>query len=132
MLALFLVVWLIIWLTDCLIKELYISKCVEKIAHSCGSRNGLQVFLQDNGTYDGFCFACGKHEPNPYKDRPEGYKPQIVFKSPEDVQEELREIGTYQTVDLPERKLKKYALEYFGVRIGIRVVMRNRCYTIFL
>lgn len=95
------------------------SKCVEKIAHSCGSRNGLQVYLQGNGTYDGFCFACGKHEPNPYKDRPEGYKPQIVFKSPEDVQEELREIGTYQTVDLPERKLKKYALEYFGVKIGL-------------
>ena len=35
------------------------------------------------------------------------------------MQEELREIGTYQTVDLPDRKLKKYALEYFGVKIGL-------------
>ena len=102
-----------------MIKELYISKCVEKIAHSCGSRNGLQVFLQDNGVYDGFCFACGKYEPNPYKDRPEGYKPQIVFKSPEEVQEELEEIGEYQTVELKDRLLKKESLEYFGIKIGL-------------
>lgn len=29
------------------------------------------------------------------------------------------EIGDYQTVDLPDRKLSKEALEYFGVKIGV-------------
>lgn len=95
------------------------SKCVEKLAHSCGSRNGLQVFQKDDGTYDGFCFSCGKHVPDPYKDKPEGYKPEVRFKSPEEVQAELMEIGEYQTVDLPDRKLERYALEYFGVKIGV-------------
>ena len=95
------------------------SKCVEKLAHSCGSRNGLQVFLKDDGTYDGFCFACGKAEPNPYKDKPEGYKPQVVFKSPAQIEEEIKEIKEYTTVDLPDRKLKKDYLEYFGVKIGL-------------
>lgn len=95
------------------------SKCVEKLPHKCGSRNGLQVFLKDNGTYDGFCFACGKAEPNPYQDKPEGYKPQVVFKSPEEIQEEIEEINTYKTFTLEDRKLKKEYLEYFGVKIGV-------------
>lgn len=95
------------------------SKCVEKLPHKCGSRNGLQVFLKDNGTYDGFCFACGKAEPNPYQDKPEGYKPQVAFKSPEEIQEEIEEINTYKTFTLEDRKLKKEYLEYFGVKIGV-------------
>lgn len=95
------------------------SKCAEKLPHKCGSRNGLQVFLKDNGTYDGFCFACGKAEPNPYQDKPEGYKPQVAFKSPEEIQEEIEEINTYKTFTLEDRKLKKEYLEYFGVKIGV-------------
>lgn len=94
------------------------SKCVEKLKHSCGSY-ALQVFQKDDGSYDGFCFACGKAEPHPYKDKPEGYKPQVVFKSPEQVQAEIREIGDYQTVDLPDRHLKKEYLEYFDIKIGL-------------
>lgn len=94
------------------------SKCVEKLRHSCGSY-ALQVFQQDDGTFDGFCFACGKHEANPYADKPEGYAPRVPFKSPEQIEQEIKEIGEYKTVDLPDRKLKKQYLEYFGVRIGL-------------
>ena len=95
------------------------GKPVEKIGHSCGTRTGLQVFLQDEGTYDGFCFACGKHVPDPYKDKPADYKPQVHFKTPEEVKEELAEIGEYQTVDLSDRKLKKEYLEHFWIKIGL-------------
>lgn len=95
------------------------SKCVEKLAHKCGSRNGLQVFLRDDGKYDGYCFSCGTYEQDPYQDKPEGYKPQVHFKSPEEIQEELKDVEEYQTVDLPERKLKKEYLEHFGVKIGL-------------
>ncbi len=94
------------------------SKCVEKLKHSCGSY-ALQVFQKDDGSYDGFCFACGKAEPNPYKDKPEGYKPQVVFKSPAQVEEEIKEIREYKTVNLPDRKLKKEYLEYFDIKIGL-------------
>ena len=94
------------------------GKCVEKLKHSCGA-HALQVFLQDDGTYDAFCFACGKHEPNPYGDQPVGYKPQIKVKSPEEIQQEIDEIKDYQTVAIPSRGLKQASLEYFGVKVGV-------------
>jgi twinkle protein len=43
----------------------------------------------------------------------------VPFKSPEQIEQEIKEIGEYKTVDLPDRKLKKQYLEYFGVRIGL-------------
>jgi len=43
----------------------------------------------------------------------------VRFKSPEEVQAELMEIEDYKTVDLPDRKLSKESLEYFGVKIGV-------------
>lgn len=95
------------------------SKCVEKLPHKCGSSDGLQVFLQDGGKYDGFCFSCGKYEPSPYGDKPEGYKPKVHIKTDEEIKEELREIQKYKTVDLPDRKLRAESLERFGIKIGL-------------
>lgn len=97
------------------------SRCIEKIKHSCGSYS-LQVFDKGDGTYDGFCFACGTYEGNPYGDKPAGYKPQSIAKTPEESQAELKEVSTYKTVELPDRKLKKPYLEYFGVKIGVSEV----------
>lgn len=45
---------------------------VERLPHSCGTRMGLQVFQQEDGSYDGYCFSCGVTVPNPYGDKPEG------------------------------------------------------------
>lgn len=101
------------------------GKCIEKLPHrtdKCNSANGLQVFLEDDGTYTGYCFACGTHVPDPYKDRPAGYKPLVHVKTEEEIQAELEEIGDCPVVDLPQRKLKKESLEYFGVRIGLSEV----------
>lgn len=98
------------------------GKCVEKLPHrtdKCRSRDGLQVFLADDGTYNGHCFACGAHVPNPYGDKPAGYKPVIKIKTLEDIQRELAELEEYETYDLPDRKLKKEYLEYFGVKVGV-------------
>ena len=98
------------------------SKCVEKLPHrtdKCNSANGLQVFLKEDGSYDGFCFACGTHVPDPYHDKPKDYKPQSIVKSKEQIEAEIKEVAEYQTVALPDRKLKKESLEYFGVKIGV-------------
>ena len=95
------------------------SHCVEKLPHSCGSSDGLQVFENDKGKFDGFCFACGKYEPDPYADKPAGYKPTFLKKTQAQIDAEIAEISTYKTVDLPDRKLKKEYLEYFGVKIGL-------------
>lgn len=94
------------------------ANCIEKLPHNCGSGNGLQVF-EDNGEYTGFCFACNTYVPDPYEDKPKGYKPQKIKKSKEEIQKEINSIADYKTVALPERKLKKDSLEYFGVKIGL-------------
>lgn len=98
------------------------SKCVEKIAHytdKCNSRDGLQVFARDDGTYDGYCFSCGTYVPNPYHDKPADYKPAVIRKTPEQIQQEIEDVSNYRCVPLDSRKLRVDALEYFGIRVGV-------------
>lgn len=96
------------------------AKCVEKLPHDCGSGDGLQVFLKEDSSYDGFCFACGTYVPNPYHDKPAGYKPQVIVKSKEQIEQEIASIrDDYRSFALPDRKLRKESLEYFGVKVGV-------------
>lgn len=88
------------------------SKCIEKIG-------SIQVFQKEDGTYDAFDFATNKYIPDPYKDKPPGYKPVVIKKTQEQIDAELKEIQTYSVFDLPERKLRKESLDYFNVRIGV-------------
>lgn len=88
------------------------GRCVEKIG-------SIQVFQKQDGTYDAYDFATGEFIPDPYKDKPVGYKPVAFVKTPEEIQAELDEVAGYQTVALPERKLKKESLEHFGIKIGV-------------
>ena len=97
------------------------GKCVEKLPHSCGSREGLQVFEKDDGTYDGYCYSCKTYVPDPYGDKPEGYKPPaVVLKTPEELARELQEAKECVTLELPERRLRKDTLERFGIRVGVK------------
>jgi twinkle protein len=89
--------------------------CVEKIG-------SIQIFQQEDGSYDGYDYAKGVWISDPYKDKPKGYRPVRVRKSPEEIAAEIEEIKTCPIVALPDRMLKKYALEYFGVRIGLSEV----------
>ena len=94
------------------------GECVEKLSHpSCGSKDGLQVF-EDKGRYTGFCFRCGTYIPNPYED---GTKPKtsLIKKTPEQIQQEIKDISTFPSHPLPTRKLEQYALDYFDVKIGV-------------
>lgn len=91
---------------------------VEKLPHSCGSKDGLQVWQQDDGSFDGFCFACRTPVAHPYADRPD-YKPVVNKRSEADVQAELEEIKQLPALTLPTRKLKQEYLEYFDVKVGV-------------
>lgn len=88
------------------------SKCIEKIG-------SVQIFQKEDGTFDGYDFATGLFIPNPYHDKPVGYKPVKIGKTPEQIQEEIAEIHEYATHALPERKLRQEYLEYFGIKIGV-------------
>lgn len=92
--------------------------CVQKLPHKCGSSDGLQVFEED-GKYTGYCFSCNKYIADPYNGQP--YTPTKVrlVKPEEEIAEEMAEIASLQTLDLPDRNLHKWALEYFGVKIGV-------------
>ncbi len=98
------------------------SKCVEKLPHQtdkCNTRDGLQVFLEDGGKYSGFCFSCGTYVDDPYHDRPKDYKPNVIVKSPQQIQKELDEIEEYQTLPLIGRKIRADSLTFYGVKVGV-------------
>ena len=100
------------------------GKCVERISHVCSethtSNNGLQVFESEDGDYNGYCFACDTVVEHPYQDKPEGYSPPpAIKKSPEDIAQELWEIGQYPIVEVAERGLSVEALTHYGCRIGV-------------
>jgi len=93
---------------------------VDRQPHSCGSRRGLNIFSNDDGTYSGFCFACKTYVANPYSEKEEGYKPPVGFKkTPEEIQQELKAISSFKSFPLVDRKLKKETLEYFGTRVSV-------------
>lgn len=90
--------------------------CVEKLPHECGSRSGLQVFMKDNGDVDGYCFACGEYVKDPYGDKP---VPKFEPKDPKEELEKVKELIKYPCHDMPDRRLKKYALNHFGIRMEV-------------
>lgn len=79
----------------------------------------VQVFQNEDGTFSGYCFSKGVYVPNPYKDKPENYKPAVTLKTKEQIREEVEEIQEYPVMDLEDRKLKKEYLDYFGIKIGV-------------
>ncbi|AUS01836.1 hypothetical protein NVP1293O_48 [Vibrio phage 1.293.O._10N.261.52.E1] len=97
------------------------AECVEKIdCPQCGGSN-LQVFVQEDGSYDGFCFSnCQKYIKDPYEDKPSGYRPPAPYrKNPEEVKAQLKEVRGLPVVDITSRKLKAETLKHFGVRVGL-------------
>ena len=95
------------------------SHCIEKLAHECGTKSGLQVF-KEGSTYNGYCFACDTYVEHPYAD---GTKPAETFPpDPGRVQAEIEEAFSLPFLGLPERKLDKDSLEYFGVRTAVSEV----------
>ena len=88
------------------------GKCIEKIG-------SIQIFQNDDGTYNAYDFAKGLYIADPYKDKPAGYKPVVIKKTKEQIDAEIQEIHGYQVVDLPLRKIRKESLDYFGIKIGV-------------
>lgn len=95
--------------------------CIDKLPHSCGTKAGLQVFVdEDTGRVNGYCFACQTPIPNPYG-KPKTLK-EIDLPKPKDekeVQKELDEIESYQVLDIRSRKLRATALEQFGIKVAV-------------
>lgn len=96
------------------------GSCLFKIPHSCGSKDGLQVFEKEGGEVDGYCFSCKTYVPDPLGGQSVEEFPvkKRLKKTKEEVEAELKEIESCPIVDIPERRLRKSSLEVFGVRVG--------------
>lgn len=98
------------------------GQCLVKLPHSCGSRDALQVFENDDGSLSGFCFSCKTYVASPMgegavaEDIP---KAKRLRKSPEEIAEEIEEISSYGVIDLPDRRLRAEALDLYGIKIGV-------------
>lgn len=93
--------------------------CVEKIeCSSCGSSDGKQVFLQEDGTYDATCFACNQFDPDPYKD---GVPPKnVVYTTDEDKAKQVKEVfDTFPVRALEGRSINRDICEYLDIRVGV-------------
>lgn len=96
--------------------------CVDKIPHAaCGTRRGLQVFVQDDESVSGWCFNCETYVANPYgDDKPKDYRPPDKEpKTAAEIQAELAEINECGVQTLHDRKLNAATLEYFGIKVGV-------------
>lgn len=93
---------------------------VDRLPHSCGSRRGMNVFQNEDGTYSGWCFSCNTYVSDPYGDKPVDYKPPQGFKkSPEEVEKELNAISKFKCFSLPDRKLHQEYLSHFGITMSV-------------
>jgi len=96
------------------------SHCIEKLPHSCGSSDALQVFQEDrSGKFTGYCFSCDTFVPNPYEGKETEPKKAIKVKTPEEIETTLKEISELKTFPLEERKLTSEALAAFGIKIEV-------------
>lgn len=91
------------------------AELVEKKNHDkCGSSDALAVW-KDGSSYTGYCFSCDTFVPKPYGEGEEAPVNETTIK-PKEV---LAEIASLPTVGLPDRKLRKESLEYFGVKVAL-------------
>ena len=94
------------------------GQCVEKLVHdACNSPSkSLQIFLNDDDTFSGWCFSCNKRVHNPYGDNPPKVS-EIHRKTPEEIAEEIAEVRGCPKMNMKHRDIDPEDWAYFGVRL---------------
>ena len=86
------------------------GQCVARAAHSCGTRQGVQVYSNEGEEgLTGFCWACNTYVHDPLgegKTLSDIPKKQRFTKTKEEIESELADINECSSIDLPERKLR--------------------------
>lgn len=98
------------------------GECLVKLPHSCGTRQGLQVFEGEDGLVNGWCFSCKTWVDNPFGEPRKANdipKAERIRRTKEEIEEELKEIEGCPTVDLFDRRLRASELEHYGIKIGL-------------
>lgn len=95
--------------------------CLAKLPHSCGTSDGLQVFArEDDDSVDGYCFSCSTYIRHPYgEEKKKSSLPKPKLKTQEEIEEEIKEVDSYPTLDVQKKRLRKETLEFFGVKTAL-------------
>ena len=95
------------------------GKCLsERLSCECGSSDGIQVFLQDDGTEDGYCFACGKfYNAEELSGNPKQYSSVVVPMVRQETKMDLNKIKKLPSSEIKDRNLSKDTVEHFSVRV---------------
>lgn len=100
------------------------GQCLSKIKYDLnGETVTVQVFANDDGTVDGYCFSRGVYIRDPFGDRrsvEEVPKPRV--KTQAEIDAEIAEVSSYQVLPLDHRKLSAEALAEFGVKVAVSEV----------
>lgn len=93
---------------------------IDSLPHICGTKKALKVFAQDDGTVDGYCFACHTPVLNPYGDnRSVSDLPKRKEKTAAEIAAEIAEVSGFQTLDVPQRKLRASTLKEFDAKVSV-------------
>lgn len=98
------------------------SNCLFKLPHSCGTKDGLQVFERDDGSIDGFCFTCNSYIRHPLGNETKARDidaEKRVGKTKEEIERDITEIAEYPIVDLPTRRIRARYLERYNTHVGV-------------
>lgn len=95
--------------------------CLVKTSHSCGTREGLQVYEREDGSVDGFCWSCHTYVRNPYGEerKLEDLPKKKLGLTRKEITERISEIDKLSAMDLRDRRLRKDCLDQFGIKIGL-------------
>ena len=86
----------------------------------CHTKTGLKVFAQEDGSVNGFCFACGTFVKDPYGDgRTVENLPKRKEKTEEEIKAEIAEVSSYPIVSVASRKLRESTLAKFGAHVSM-------------
>lgn len=95
------------------------GKCLsERLSCECGSGDGIQVFLQDDGTEDAYCFACGKfYSSEDLSGNPKQYSSVVVPMVRQENKMDLNKIKKLPSSEIEDRNLSKDTVEHFSVGV---------------
>lgn len=97
-----------------------LGRQIDQLPHNCGTKHALKVFVQDDGTVDGYCYRCASFVRHPYgEEKTVVDLPPRKERTPEEIQEEIAEIGGYPTVSVPQRKLRDATLAAFDAKVSL-------------
>ena len=97
------------------------GQCLEKIKYNLdGEIVTVQVFANEDGGVDGYCYSKGVYIANPYGEPRKSSDLALPKpKSKAEIEAEIAEVQGYQVLPLDHKKLGVEGLEAYGVRVSV-------------